>query len=50
MMRLDDAGETVTVATGTGAEPLVAAEATFETLPNTAFWFSVPRNAISWKL
>jgi hypothetical protein len=48
--RLDDAGETVTVATGAGAEAVVVADATFERLPNTASWFSVPRNGISWKL
>ena len=35
---------------GGGAEPVVVAETIFERLPNTALRFSVPRNAISWRL
>ena len=41
------AGLTVTEATGTGV-PVVVPLATFETAPNTASTFSVPRNATSW--
>src|SRR2546428_1610350 len=41
------AGVTVTDATGAG-EPVVVPFATFESALNTAFTFSVPRNAISW--
>ena len=41
-----DAGLTVTDATG-AAEAVVVPLATLESPPNTAFWFSVPRNATS---
>jgi hypothetical protein len=43
-LRLPDGGG------GGGAELVVVAETIFERLPNTASRFSVPRNAISWKL
>jgi hypothetical protein len=48
--RLDVAGDTDTDTTGTGAGVWVLAETMFERLPNTALSFSVPRNAINWKL
>jgi hypothetical protein len=41
------AGETVTVV-GVGAAGVVTV-AMFDRFPKTAFWFSVPRNAMSWK-
>src|SRR5437870_6564530 len=44
---LAGAGLTVTDATGTGV-PVVVPLTTFDSPPNTAFTFSVPRNAINW--
>jgi len=42
------AGLTATVATGAGAVAAVVAPAMFDSAPNTAFTFSVPRNATNW--
>jgi hypothetical protein len=51
MRRVDDAGETDTVATGAGRGPeaVVVAETVFESVPYTALRFIVPLNATSWK-
>jgi hypothetical protein len=52
LSRVADAGVTVTDSTGAdgGGKLVVAADATFERGPYTAFRFIVPRNATSWKL
>jgi hypothetical protein len=50
---VDDEGDSETDATGAtggGDVAVVLPAATFERPPNTAFMFSVPRNATSWKL
>src|SRR2546421_5170979 len=44
------AGLTLTVATGRAAAAAVVPVTTLESAPNTAFTFSVPRYAASWKL
>jgi hypothetical protein len=46
-----DGGETVTDVTtgGGGSDPLVEAATMFESPPNTALAFRVPRNATTWK-